>query len=118
MLQALVQACRTSLRASCKRTAAATSTGAATLQRRWASSADGPSEKESEIAQRLREQLPGARDIKVIDTSGGCGSMYQLHVTADEFRDLNIVKQHQLVARLLKEEIAQWHGFTLQTQAP
>ncbi len=31
-------------------------------------------------------------------------------------RDLSVVKQHQLIARLLKEEIAQWHGFTLQVR--
>ena len=26
------------------------------------------------------------------------------------------MKQHQLIARLLKDEIAQWHGFTLKVR--
>ena len=87
MLLAVAQTCKGSVCASSIRTTAAGRKVSA-VHRHWASAAgdNGTSEKELEIAQRLREQLPGARDIKVIDTSGGCGSMYQLHVSADEFR--------------------------------
>jgi stress-induced morphogen len=31
---------------------------------------------------------------------------------------MSIVKQHQLVTKLLKEQIAEWHGFQLVTKAP
>lgn len=48
------------------------------------------SPEEQQIAQRLRDQLPGAAVVNVTDTSGGCGSMFKLEVTADEFRQVFI----------------------------
>lgn len=33
-------------------------------------------------------------------------------------RGLSMVKQHQLVARILAEDIATWHGFQLDVSAP
>jgi stress-induced morphogen len=38
-------------------------------------------------------------------------------VVSDEFTGKSIVKQHQLVTKLLKDEIASWHGFRLVTKA-
>ena len=43
--------------------------------------------------------------------------MYSLSVTAAEFQGMPIVKQHQLVAKLIKEDVATWHGFQLVTKA-
>lgn len=33
-------------------------------------------------------------------------------------RGKGIVKQHQMVNKLLGEEVAKWHGFSLTTKAP
>jgi stress-induced morphogen len=60
--------------------------------------------------------MPGAQAVRVLDTSGGCGSMYRIEIAADEFRGQSIVKQHQLVTKALEDEIPKWHGFVLDTK--
>lgn len=40
-----------------------------------------------------------------------------IEVVSEEFAGKSIVKQHQLVTKLLKDEISQWHGFQLVTKA-
>lgn len=42
---------------------------------------------------------------QVDDVSGGCGSMFNLEVEAEQFRGLSLVKQHKLVTGILKKEI-------------
>lgn len=53
---------------------------------------------------------------KVQDVSGGCGSMFNITIKSKEFNDLNKIKQHKLVNRILKDEIAKWHGLVLTTE--
>ncbi|NWI90470.1 BOLA3 protein, partial [Pitta sordida] len=55
------------------------------------------SEGESRLVRILREKFPGASSIKVVDISGGCGAMYEIHVESEEFRDKRTVQQHQMV---------------------
>lgn len=62
----------------------------------------------------LKEYDPAA--LSVQDISGGCGSMYAIHITSNKFNDLTIIKQHQLVNTFLKEDIARWHGIQLITK--
>ncbi|KAG1674413.1 hypothetical protein FOA52_012940 [Chlamydomonas sp. UWO 241] len=76
------------------------------------------SEVEQAIAKKLAEGMKGAKTITVKDTSGGCGAFYTIEVTADEFKGHSIVKQHQLVHVILKEEMADWHGCNLATRVP
>lgn len=72
---------------------------------------------EEELEAKLLQQLPAvAAEVK--DMSGGCGTMYKISVKSDAFKGIGVVKQHQLVTKLLKEDIAQWHGFTLDTAVP
>ena len=66
---------------------------------------------------KLREQLDAVA-VTVEDVSGGCGAMYKAYVESPRFVGLNIVKQHKLVQGVLKEEIAEMHGFTLKTAKP
>lgn len=49
-------------------------------------SGDPSAQREAEIAQLLRDKMPGARAVRVQDTSGGCGSMYRIEVAAAEFK--------------------------------
>ena len=56
--------------------------------------------------------------VTVEDVSGGCGAMYKAYVESPKFAGLNTVKQHKLVQGVLKEEIAEMHGFTLKTAKP
>lgn len=62
----------------------------------------------------LKEYDPAA--LSVQDISGGCGSMYAIHITSKAFNDLKIFKQHQLVNHFLKDDLAQWHGMQLVTK--
>ena len=66
---------------------------------------------------KLRDQLD-AVNVTVEDVSGGCGAMYKAYVESPRFAGLNTVKQHKLVQGVLKEEIAEMHGFTLKTAKP
>ncbi len=49
-------------------------------------SGDPSAQREQEITQLLKERMPGAKAVRVQDTSGGCGSMYRIAVAADEFK--------------------------------
>lgn len=62
----------------------------------------------------LKEYDPAA--LSVQDISGGCGSMYAIHITSSKFNELALIKQHQLVNAFLKEDIARWHGIQLTTK--
>ena len=74
-------------------------------------------EVESAIQQKLQSAL-SVKEVDVRDTSGGCGTMFEIKIVAEEFQNKSIVQQHKVVAKVLKEDISQWHGFTLMTSAP
>lgn len=74
---------------------------------------------ERAIAEKIAGGLAGARSVRVEDTSGGCGTMYAIEVVASEFSGATSkIKQHQLVAKLIADDVKQWHGFQLVTKAP
>ncbi len=72
------------------------------------------SEEEALFKKLLKEYNPTA--LSVQDISGGCGSMYAIHITSGKFNDLAIIKQHQMVNAFLKEELTRWHGMQLITK--
>ncbi|XP_030622455.1 bolA-like protein 3 [Chanos chanos] len=73
---------------------------------------------EARITQILKEKFPLASSLKVVDISGGCGAMYEIHIESDEFRGKRTVQQHQLVNQALKEEIQAMHGLRIFTDVP
>ena len=75
------------------------------------------SETESAIQQKLQSAL-SVQEVNVRDTSGGCGTMFEIKLVAEDFKSKSIVQQHKMVTKILKEDIAQWHGFTMLTSAP
>lgn len=75
------------------------------------------SEAESAIQQKLQNALV-VKEVDVRDISGGCGTMFEIKIIAEDFKNKNIVQQHKVVTKILKEDIGQWHGFTLLTSAP
>ena len=44
--------------------------------------------------------------------------MYKCYIESPKFEGLNTIKQHKLVQSVLKEEIAEMHGFQLKTALP
>ncbi|KAG9267117.1 bolA-like protein 3 [Astyanax mexicanus] len=73
---------------------------------------------EDRITKILKEKFPLASSLKVVDISGGCGAMYEIHIESDEFRGKRTVQQHQLVNQALKEEIQGMHGLRIFTEVP
>ncbi|WBW74958.1 mitochondrial [4Fe-4S] cluster transfer protein Fra3 [Schizosaccharomyces osmophilus] len=79
------------------------------------SSTDGASDGESRIRTLLNEKLCPS-SLRVIDVSGGCGSMYQIVIKSKLFQGKNTLAQHRLVNSILKEEIKGMHGLNLLTE--
>ncbi|KAI5608601.1 bolA-like protein 3 [Silurus asotus] len=75
-------------------------------------------EGEIRITKILKEKFPQASSLKVVDISGGCGAMYEIHIESDDFRGKRIVQQHKLVNQALQEEIKEMHGLRIFTDVP
>lgn len=84
------------------------------LQRSLSSETDG----EVRIVQILKEKFPSASSLKVVDISGGCGAMYEIHIESKEFKGKRTVQQHHLVNQALKDEIQGMHGLRIFTEVP
>ncbi|TWW68046.1 Synaptic vesicle membrane protein VAT-1 -like protein-like [Takifugu flavidus] len=52
---------------------------------------------EVRITKILKEKFPLAASLKVVDISGGCGAMYEVHIESMEFKGKRTIQQHQLV---------------------
>ena len=72
---------------------------------------------EENLIKILSTAFPKATDIAVVDVSGGCGSMYEVHIEAPDFAGIRIVKQHQLVTKALSSQIKDMHGIRISTVA-
>lgn len=74
----------------------------------------------ADIEHLIREAFPTAK-IEITDLAGD-GNHYAASVTAEEFRGLNRVKQHQLVYAALKGKMdgpnGELHALALTTMAP
>ncbi|XP_013882627.1 bolA-like protein 3 [Austrofundulus limnaeus] len=84
------------------------------VQRCLSTQTDG----EVRIAEVLKEKFPLASKLKVVDISGGCGAMYEIHIESSEFKGKRTVQQHQLVNQALKDEIRSMHGLRIFTDVP
>ncbi|CAK6954800.1 bolA-like protein 3 [Scomber scombrus] len=73
---------------------------------------------EVRITKVLKEKFPSAASLKVVDISGGCGAMYEIHIESSEFKGKRTVQQHQLVNQALKDEIQEMHGLRIFTDVP
>jgi stress-induced morphogen len=92
-----------------------------TTPRYYSTDAEGSSmtETESSIADLLRSNLTGPiTHLLVQDISGGCGSMYAIEVTAEDFRGKTMLKQQRMVNAALGEVIKGWHGVQIRTMVP
>ncbi|XP_070490642.1 bolA-like protein 3 [Chironomus tepperi] len=56
-------------------------------------------------------------EVRVFDVSGGCGAMFEVNIKSPEFKGMSLVKQHQLVNKVLKEQVTQMHGIRIFTEA-
>lgn len=56
-------------------------------------------------------------DVEVQDTSAGCGSFFKIKIVSPVFEGKPLIQQHRLVNEVLRDEIKEIHGFTLETKA-
>lgn len=70
--------------------------------------------QEKLIFDKLSESL-NPKFLSVKDISDGCGSMFEIQIKSDNFKNLNLIKQHKLVNSILKSDIKNWHGLRLKT---
>ncbi|XP_077116984.1 LOW QUALITY PROTEIN: bolA-like protein 3 [Ranitomeya variabilis] len=75
-------------------------------------------EAEDRITHVLKTKFPLASFVNVIDISGGCGAMYEIHVESEEFKEKRTVQQHKMVNEALQEEIKAMHGLRIFTSVP
>ncbi|XP_018420342.1 PREDICTED: bolA-like protein 3 [Nanorana parkeri] len=75
-------------------------------------------EGEQRITQVLKTKFPRASQVRVVDISGGCGSMYEIHVESEDFKEKRTVLQHQMINEALQEEIKSMHGLRIFTSVP
>ena len=70
------------------------------------------------VSSAIRRAIPDAQ-VSVEDLTGG-GDHLQVTVVSTEFDGLNRIRQHQLVYRALKEELASEaiHALALNTSTP
>jgi stress-induced morphogen len=70
-----------------------------------------------QLTARIKETIPSAV-VKAQDLTGG-GDHWRLEIVAEEFRDLSMVEQHQLVYKALGEWMSgPIHALSLDTSAP
>ena len=95
------------------------------------------SEQEKEILHKLQRNFPSST-VAVQDVSGGshpsafvlsergelmrahpggCGTFFAISVESDKFKGLSKIKQHQLVNKVLEEEVKTWHGMQVRTRS-
>eukprot|EP00041_Stephanoeca_diplocostata_P007270 m.101589 g.101589 ORF g.101589 m.101589 type:complete len:126 (+) comp16810_c0_seq1:224-601(+) len=56
--------------------------------------------------------------VNVEDQSGGCGAQYLVECESSLFEGLSTIKQHRLVSKALKEEVADMHAIRIFTAVP
>lgn len=82
----------------------------------WRCFSSSTEDKTGEMIARLKEKLD-ATNVDVEDISGGCGSMYRVEVESPKFKGVSLVKQHRMVNEVLKGDISEMHGLTINTRA-
>jgi len=65
-----------------------------------------------------KKKFPLAKQIQIKDISGGCGAIFEVFISSTEFKGLSVVKQHQLINEVLKDEIKSMHGIRIHTEIP
>uniref|UniRef100_A0A914CG83 BolA-like protein 3 n=1 Tax=Acrobeloides nanus TaxID=290746 RepID=A0A914CG83_9BILA len=74
------------------------------------------SEGEKRLAEKLMKHFSPGSQVKVVDVSGGCGSMYQIQVTSSDFKGKLKVQQHRMVNDAIRDDIKSMHGLVIDTK--
>ncbi|RDA90626.1 hypothetical protein CP533_2779 [Ophiocordyceps camponoti-saundersi (nom. inval.)] len=72
---------------------------------------------ERSVASLLTSKLSPTK-LLVQDISGGCGTMYAIHIASPLFRGHSLLKQQRMVNMALGDLVKSWHGLQLRTSVP
>merc|ERR1711879_519324 len=72
---------------------------------------------QTSLETKLATAFPNASAIQVVDTSGGCGSGFEICVIDSQFKSLNKIKSQRLVNKVIKEELKDIHSIRLKTKS-
>jgi stress-induced morphogen len=65
------------------------------------------------VEQTLKDKL-GAKQIEVYDTSGGCGTSFEVSLlVSEQFQGKRALERHRLINGALKEEMEQIHALSI-----
>jgi stress-induced morphogen len=65
----------------------------------------------------LKERLE-AEHVEVVDTSGGCGAMFEIIVISPLFDGIPLLERHRLVNSKIEEELKNIHALSMKTWTP
>uniref|UniRef100_A0A8C5SBS8 BolA family member 3 n=1 Tax=Laticauda laticaudata TaxID=8630 RepID=A0A8C5SBS8_LATLA len=81
------------------------------LLRRGERSFASQTEGEIRVTRVLQQKFPQAVVIKVVDISGGCGAMYEIHIESEEFKEKRTIQQHQMVNQVSRWTLTVWEFY-------
>ena len=68
-----------------------------------------------DVEDKLKKSIKFSK-LDVIDTSGGCGTSFQIKIKSEEFNGKNLIAQHRIINDILKEELKDIHSLQLKTE--
>ena len=73
------------------------------------------SELQTKVEQKLANAFPKA-SIRVADTSGGCGSAFDIEVIDTQFEGMREINRQRVVNKAIKIEMMEIHSVRVQTK--
>merc|ERR1711909_254128 len=68
---------------------------------------------QTSLETKLASAFPNAAAIQVVDTSGGCGSGFEVCVVDPQFDKMRKINSQRLVNKAIKEELKEIHSIRL-----
>lgn len=62
--------------------------------------------------------VDGAGSVEIIDTSGGCGSMFEVVVVSEKFTGVSRIERHRLVNAAVADLGSSIHALSIKAQTP
>ena len=72
---------------------------------------------QTSLETKLSTAFPNAAAIQVVDTSGGCGSGFEICVVDSQFESMRKINSQRLVNKAIKEELKSIHSVRLTTKS-
>lgn len=71
---------------------------------------------EQKLIEMIKNEFDKTATVNIVDTSHGCGQMYDIHIKSKKFKDLSELERHRTIHNILKDESKSWHGYQFKLQ--